>query len=433
MSEFSENREISTEESAPQQNETSDEVKSANESELEAPETAESTETPDSSPESEEENEGNGENAPLETQNEVDEQPDTASETQTETPDDRYAPLEESGETRNDVPIENEGEDMGENMGGNEVTDEPQDDDSVRENPLEEPTENAETQTDANTNGEEKYSKFELPDLDNSKNEANAEGSKNDVVDRNEPLENQTEQPTETDNKDDISKSLNENAENETESDRSETKLEKSDDKPLPNEELGYHEGKVSGYDENKSDLQNAKDDLDYAIKERDAYKKAVNAKEIPKNPDISKQLDESVRDAGKHLKEVQEGQPYSYDRPSNFWESPKGRKMAGDIGAKVADEAAGKLADALGVEIPKGDDTVSNAAQNFGRFVGENYGYKVIGKGMDKTEDLMKNTHDTYTTPSEKFVNENFILRDADGNPITAEQGRALNFGEEE
>ena len=178
--------------------------------------------------------------------------------------------------------------------------------------------------------------------------------------------------------------------------------------------ELGFHNGKAPLYDDNKSDLQNAQDDLDYAKQQEDAYTQAIKDGSTKENPETRQQLADAREYAQNHLKDIENGQKYSYDRPSEYWDSPEGREISGDIHAVGFDQATKRFG-----EDPTG--SVSNASKDFGRFYGENYGNKVIGKTADISQDMMKNTHDQYGNQAVKDMNQQFPLRDQDGNPVDA------------
>ncbi len=185
-------------------------------------------------------------------------------------------------------------------------------------------------------------------------------------------------------------------------------------------------------YDESKTDLQNAQDDLDFANSQRDEYQRAVEAGEIEPNEDTELQLQDSIDHAQSHLSDIENGQAYSYDRPSEYWASPEGREIAGDLygsGIGMATQGVGK---ATGVDVPPGDTTISEPSKNFGGFYGENYGYKDIGRATDFSKDLMENAHGTYDTEGDHYMQENF-MRDANRNPITAEQGKDISFDKQE
>ena len=68
-----------------------------------------------------------------------------------------------------------------------------------------------------------------------------------------------------------------------------------------------------------------------------------------------------------------------------------------------------------------KVEESVSNAAQNFGRFVGENYLNKGIGKVADYSKDAMDFAHNQYGNQAVQDFNQAYPLRDADGNPVDA------------
>lgn len=209
-----------------------------------------------------------------------------------------------------------------------------------------------------------------------------------------------------------------------------------SDELPDTNTETNtlnqFGDAETLQYDESKTDLQNAQDDLDFANSQRDEYHRAVEAGEIEPNEDTELQLQDSIDHAQSHLSDIENGQAYSYDRPSEYWASPEGREIAGDLygsGIGMATQGVGK---ATGVDVPPGDTTISEPSKNFGGFYGENYGYKDIGRATDFSKDLMENAHGTYDTEGDHYMQENF-MRDANRNPITAEQGKDISFDKQE
>ena len=209
-----------------------------------------------------------------------------------------------------------------------------------------------------------------------------------------------------------------------------------SDELPDTNTETNtlnqFGDAETPQYDESKTDFQNAQDDLDFANSQRDEYHRAVEAGEIEPNEDTERQLQDSIDHAQSHLSDIENGQAYSYDRPSEYWASPEGREIAGDLYGSGMDMATKGVGKATGADLPLGDKSISEPSQNFGRMYGENYGYKDIGRATDFSKDLMENAHGTYDTEGDRYMQENF-MRDGDGNPITAEQGRDLSFQDQE
>ena len=186
--------------------------------------------------------------------------------------------------------------------------------------------------------------------------------------------------------------------------------------------ELGYHGGEAQMYDENKSDFQNAQDDLDYANQQEDAYNQAVKEGRAEEDPTVRQQLADSKEAAQNHLDDIKNGQAYSYDKPSDYWNSPEGRQISGDIHSFGADQITKRLG-----EDPTG--SVSNASKDFGRFYGENYGNKVIGKAADTSQAMMSNAYDQYGNQTVKDMNHQFPFRDQDGNPVDAAGNHPKGF----
>ena len=188
---------------------------------------------------------------------------------------------------------------------------------------------------------------------------------------------------------------------------------------------LQYGNEKAPEYSPQKTDLQNAQDDLDFAKEQKKAYMSAVKAGEIPQDKAVKDQLNESIRNAKENLAKVKNGQPYSYENYMDYWTSPEGIKKSGNIFAAGTDFLVKQIGKAHGLN---GGTDVSNAAKNFGRYYGENFGNKQIGKVADGTSSLMKNVYDANATPHDRYMQSHF-LRDANGKPITAAEGRDAAF----
>ena len=186
---------------------------------------------------------------------------------------------------------------------------------------------------------------------------------------------------------------------------------------------LQFGNNDVPEYNPDKTDLQNAQDDVDFAKDQMDEYKNAVESGDIEANPETERQLHNSLDYANTHLEDIKNGQAYSYDRPSDYWASPEGREISGDIHSFAIDKAIGEIGDD-----PTG--SVSNASKDFGRVYGENYGNQAVGKAADISQDLMRNAHNQYDTPGDKYMQDHF-MRDANGLPITAAEGAGKSFDE--
>ena len=192
---------------------------------------------------------------------------------------------------------------------------------------------------------------------------------------------------------------------------------------------LRYGEGEEKPFDPALSDAENVQDDIDFAKQQMDEYQKAVENGEIERDPEIEKQLQDSLEYAQQHADEIADGQAYSYDTPGEYWSSPEGREIAGEVFGKVADKAVSDIGSQF--DFP-GDQTVSDAATNLGQFFGEHVGHKAIGKTADVSKDLMERAYDSNATPGDRF-NKDHFLRDEQGRQMTAAEGREAAFAKQE
>ena len=204
-------------------------------------------------------------------------------------------------------------------------------------------------------------------------------------------------------------------------------------DAPLDSEEpsLQYGEAPILEYMPDQDDLQKAQDDLEFAQEQQEAYQRAVDAGEVVDDPAVRQQLNDSVTHAETHLEDVKNGQPYSMEKPGDYWSSPEGKELAGDLFAQGTNYAVGQMSNQFGVDVPKGENSISRASKDFGRYYGENYGYDHIGRMADGTQELMQNVQDQYETPGDRYMQDHF-LRDENGDPLTAAEAREASFADE-
>lgn len=221
-------------------------------------------------------------------------------------------------------------------------------------------------------------------------------------------------------------------------SDESEDNLsdDGSDDLPdgdeIPREEENLSdENEKTGWEE-ETDLEAAQKDLEFANQQMDEYREAVRNGEIEPDENLEREMQDIIDEAEERLNDVQNGLPYSFNNPSEYWASSEGREIAGNIFGAGMNYATKGIAKASGVDIPPGDVSISEPAKNLGKFYGENYGYKHIGRAADFSKKLMENVYNTYSTPSDRCRQE-FFLQDGNGNPITATQAKELAFKDAE
>lgn len=232
--------------------------------------------------------------------------------------------------------------------------------------------------------------------------------------DNNEPLNIDEDNPSEANKPNDIN-----DGENRDISDNDDAKT------------LQFGDGEMEQDNPEDSDLKRAQDDLDFAQNQMEEYKKAVNSGEIEYDPEVEQQLQDSIDYSNDHLNDVQNGQAYSYDKPSDYWASPEGREIAGEIYGTATGMAVDSIGEKLGADIPSGNNPVKEAGKSSGKFYGKNFGYKHIGKAADTSKDLMQGVHRQYDTPGDKYKQSHF-MRNADGVPITAGEGRSIAFNDE-
>lgn len=164
------------------------------------------------------------------------------------------------------------------------------------------------------------------------------------------------------------------------------------------------------------SDAERAKNDLDYANEQYDIYKENVaNGIQEP-NAEIERGLQDVVNYAKEHYDDVTNGIPYSYNKPSDFWQSDEGRATSGVIGNTMS-----KILSLIGI----GKDPTGNVDNAISSFAQEAMPY--IADGSQK---LMENTYNQYETPCDKYMRDHF-MRDANGTPLSAVEGKAVALGE--
>ena len=182
-----------------------------------------------------------------------------------------------------------------------------------------------------------------------------------------------------------------------------------------PPEALGYHEGEIPLLDENASDLEKASSALDYALSQKEAYLKRVSNGEFAEDKDTLSAFDDAISYAQEKYDEVSNGQPYDEEKASNFFRTQEGQNVVG-LGAKAFSKAVQFTG---GYSDPTG--TVDNAVSDFAK-VATPY-------VIDKSELLMQNAYDAYEPSEIKTFHKEFFMKDANGNPITVEQGRESAF----
>ena len=184
-----------------------------------------------------------------------------------------------------------------------------------------------------------------------------------------------------------------------------------------PPEALGYHEGEIPLVDENASDLEKASSALDYALAQKEAYLKCVANGEFTEDKETLSAFDDAISYAQEKYDEVSNGQPYDEVRTSDFLRTQKSQNAVG-VGAKAISKAVQFTS---GYSDPTG--TVDNAVSDFAKVA--------MPYAVDKSEQLMQNAYDTYETSEMKTLRQDFFMRDANGNPITVEEGRESAFME--
>ena len=335
---------------------------------------------------------------------------ETESESEDTSEGDESDTPEQTGEAEREQPLMTETKEGNSDIGEEDTLD----DNSEQNEPLD---------IDGDSDAEATESSTELPEEDDSKNEP---------LDTGETSETDKAEPSDdTQDGSDANEEKIDPCEQKSESKNDNVDDGSGEDEIPPPEALGYQEGEMPLFDENASDLEKAQDDLDFAKSQMEEYQKAIDRGEVERDPEVERQLQDAIDYSNEHLNDVQNGQSYSYDRPSDYWASPEGRAVAGDIygtGTSILVKNMGKQ---IGLDIPSGDNPINNASKAFGKFYGTNYGYKNIGKVADASQDLMRNTHAQYDTPGDKYKQSHF-MRNADGVPITASEGRSIAFNDE-
>ena len=168
--------------------------------------------------------------------------------------------------------------------------------------------------------------------------------------------------------------------------------------------------------DSGLSDAERAKNDLDYANEQYDIYKDNVaNGIQEP-NAEMEQGLQDAVNYAQGHYDDVTNGAPYSYNKPSDYWRSDEGRSVSGAMGKGMS-----KILSQTGM----GKDPTGNVDSAMSSFAQE-----AMPHIADGSQKLMENTYNQFATPGDKYMQDHF-MRDANGTPITAEEGKAIALGE--
>jgi hypothetical protein len=192
--------------------------------------------------------------------------------------------------------------------------------------------------------------------------------------------------------------------------------------------QLGFGDEPIPMDDPDASDLDRAKADLKYAEDQKKAYEDAVEKGEIKADKATEQQIDDAIDEAQRHIDEIEKGGKYSYDKPSEYFETPEGRKAVGSVMGKAMEMLSNDISKAAGYgSLPK---DVKDSVRQFGSYVGENYAYKPIGKMADGVEKLTEGMYNSYKTPADSFRQSHF-MRDENGRPLTAAEARELSFSE--
>ena len=192
--------------------------------------------------------------------------------------------------------------------------------------------------------------------------------------------------------------------------------------------QLGFGDEPIPQDDPDASDLDRAKADLKYAEDQKKAYEDAVEKGEIKLDKATEQQIDDAIEEAKRHIDEIEKGGKYSYDKPSEYFDTPEGRKAVGSVMGKTMEMLSNDISKAAGYGSLPSD--VKDSIRQFGSYVGENFAYKPVGKMADGVEKLSEGMYDTYKTPADEFRQKHFV-RDENGRPLTAAEAREWAFSE--
>lgn len=154
---------------------------------------------------------------------------------------------------------------------------------------------------------------------------------------------------------------------------------------------------------------------LQYSANELSSYLDRVHNGELAYNSETVNQMRDAIEESQQTL---EQGEDHTMENAGDYFRSEEGQRtsaMIGKAGVKILETATG-LSDPTG--------TVSEAAANFAK--------TAMPIAADTSEKLMKNAHDIYESQTMKEYRSTYIMKDENGNPITAEEGRRLAFPEE-
>ena len=191
--------------------------------------------------------------------------------------------------------------------------------------------------------------------------------------------------------------------------------VESSDKEKVDPSTLQYGDAPFVPYDENKSKLENAKDDVDFAKQQIAAYDDLVKRGEMKDDSTTREQLDDALKYAQDKYDTIKKGNDYNTE--GEYLRTEPGQKVIG-VATSVG---LGVLEKITGVDLP--DDTKDNIKESM---------QNVVPNIVDKMPSLAENMHDQFDTKADRFKqahDQKYFMRDADGNPITAEEGAKIAF----